>query len=196
MKQKRTNIPSLDERQAAHRRQLQESDLKNKLLGIQQIFTHDQHQDEYLDFLSQKILVIGDRELTIEDCIRTVFEKYEPRFTRLYFSEVARLHGLPESVIDIYRKPIQFPMTALECLYSRFPSKVQIRLKKVCKWSKIPFVRKQKLFQWLTTQACELLDSYIEEFTDMSKDYTNYVSFKDAWRSKYLGEKTIPFPRD
>lgn len=195
MKEKKTNIPSLSERQTAHKQKIDEADLKSQLLGISPIFTREQHQDEYLDFLSQKIVLIGGRELTVEDCIRTVFEKYEPRFPRLYFTEVARLHGLPESVVDTYRKTIEFPTTNLECLYARFPIKVQKRLKQVCKWSSIPFVRKQKFFQWLTPQACELLDSYIQDFLDMSKNHETYSSFKVAWKEAYFGQKEFQFPK-
>ena len=176
---------SSGQRKKIFQRKQQDLELKRKLIGSPELFITDKGSDEYLDSLSLKIKLYGGKEFTLEEYINDNLVKYRPRFYKEYYYEIARLHNLPKEVMDNYIKPLVAAQFTINFVYARFPQKVFNRLRQLSKWTDIPGIRENKLFQRLTPIASEQLDLYIDQAYNVAKKSNNIHDFRLDFSKEY-----------
>ncbi len=159
-------------------------ELKKQLLLSPNLLIPEKGSDEGLDKLSLKIKLIGGKEFTLEDYVVDNLIKYESKFFKDWYYELAKLYGEDKKVMDQYHKPKFVALFKIQFIYGRFPYLVLRTLRKKSPFI-LPGIRKNKLFQYLTKDASEKLDVIIEQSFAIMKNSKTVLDFKLEYSKQY-----------
>ena len=87
--------------------------------------------------------------------------------------------------MDDYVKPLVAADFTINFVYARFPENVFIRLRQLAKWTEIPGIRVNKLFQRLSPIASEQLDLFIDQAYYLAKKSKDMHDFKMNFSNTY-----------
>lgn len=158
--------------------------LKQRLL-TPELYPAETHDPVVTDRLAEVIRLQNGQAFSLESYIAENLVEYKSRFPKEYYRLIAKLHGLDSSVMDPYKKPECAAEFTIVFIYGRFSILVLRELRRKSPWTEIPGVRANKLFQYLTTIASEMLDLYIEQALELMRETNTFQEFKLAFSKKF-----------
>lgn len=184
MDKKNQNIRAFAPKRKILTRSKEDLELKSRILSGPELFITEKESDEYLDRLSIKIKLIGNKELILSDYVTEVMAEYESKFSKDWYYRLADLYGVDRSVMDKYVKPEFVRQFTIQFVYARFPYTILRTLRSRNRRTSKRDGR-TKLFQHLTKSASEQLDIVIEQVYEMMGNCSIPLEFKMKYSKAY-----------
>jgi len=172
-------------------------ELQQLIIQLTDQKTEDRFSDKSLDRENEKIKLLNGNEITIGEIKRTIAERtknYSPVFTHEteFYIEMYRLNNWNiEDAKKYIKKPVVGKYTN-EIIYHRFSDGILPMLQKLNPYIGNSWIREYKHFQWLTDEAKNKVETFINESVEVMKTCDTWYEF----RVKYFVLYKIPFQTD
>jgi hypothetical protein len=139
--------------------------------------------------LKKYLISVGVTSLTDQQKIISQFKTpYIPHFTydKDYYKEIFRLNAWSDDYKNFY-KPREVAVWTVRLIYGRFMKELPTIMEQLRAKNKyIGFcIRRYKFFEFLTPEAQDKLDIFIEECIKMMKQYGKWEDFEKNYCAKY-----------
>jgi hypothetical protein len=142
-------------------------------------------EDEVLKKYLTSIGVTGKQQ---DEIIAQIRQPYTPHFqySKDYYKEIFRLNAWDDDYKSYY-KPREVAVWTVRLIYGRFMKERPTIMDELREKNKyIGYcVRRHKFFQYLTPEAQDQLDKFIDDCIDMMKQYADWQTFEAAYCTAY-----------
>lgn len=140
--------------------------------------------------LKKYLISVGVTSITEQNKIIAQFKQpYVPhfRYDKGYYKEIFRLNAWNEDECEKYYKPREVAVWTVRLIYGRFMKELPTIMEELRAKNKyIGFcVRRYKFFEFLTKDAQDKLDTFIDDCIKMMKHYSEWELFEKDYCSLY-----------
>lgn len=142
------------------------------------------------ELLKRYLIGVGVTSISEQDKIIAQFKQpYVPHFQyeKGYYKEIFRLNAWNEDECENFYKPREVAIWTVRLIYGRFMKEMPTIMQELRSKNKyIGFcIRRYKFFQFLTTDAQDKLDDFIDDCIKMMKSYNDWEKFEEDYCGKY-----------